>query len=97
MKGWRLFYVGAVAGAVAVGASLLVRLLFNGTYLPEMASDAVFSLVPGFLESQAVEKLGPDGFILAPGDSILATTETAVRNFHVMIDAWKQGNASRAA
>jgi hypothetical protein len=37
---------------------------------------------------EAVEKLGPEGFILAPGDSILATAEKAVRNFYVMIDAW---------
>jgi DMSO/TMAO reductase YedYZ molybdopterin-dependent catalytic subunit len=57
-KGWNLFYFGAAAGAVAVVASLLVRLIFNGIYLPEIASDAVFSLVPGFLESRAVESLG---------------------------------------
>ncbi len=43
---------------------------------------------------EAVQKLGPDGFILAPGDSILATSENAVRNFHVMIDAWKHSDAS---
>ena len=42
----------------------------------------------------AVEKLGPEGFILAPGDSILATSEKAVRNFYVMIDAWKHSDAS---
>ncbi len=42
----------------------------------------------------AVEKLGPEGFILAPGDSILATSEKAMRNFYVMIDAWKHGDAS---
>ena len=42
----------------------------------------------------AVEKLGPEGFILAPGDSILATSENAVRNFYVMIDAWKHSDAS---
>jgi uroporphyrinogen-III decarboxylase len=42
----------------------------------------------------AVEKLGPDGFILAPGDSILATSEKAVHNFYVMIDAWKHCDAA---
>jgi uroporphyrinogen-III decarboxylase len=39
----------------------------------------------------AVEKLSPNGgFILAPGDSILSTSETAVRNFYAMIDVWKE-------
>jgi uroporphyrinogen-III decarboxylase len=38
---------------------------------------------------EAVEKLGPEGFILAPGDSILATNDKAVHNFYVMIAAWK--------
>ena len=36
-----------------------MRILFNGAYLPELASSALFSLVPGFLESKAVENLGP--------------------------------------
>ena len=39
--------------------------------------------------AEAIETLGPDGFILAPSDSILDTGPTARRNFHVMIDAWQ--------
>jgi len=38
----------------------------------------------------AVETLGPDGFILGPGDSILSTSEQTQRNFDVMIDTWKR-------
>lgn len=39
----------------------------------------------------AVETLSPDGgFILAPSDSILDTSETAKRNFYKMISTWKE-------
>lgn len=39
---------------------------------------------------EAVETLSPDGgFILAPSDSILDTSETAKRNFYKMITTWK--------
>jgi DMSO/TMAO reductase YedYZ molybdopterin-dependent catalytic subunit len=55
----RRFLVGLVIGAIAVGTSFAFRILFNGAYLPELAASAVFSLVPGFLESRAVENLGP--------------------------------------
>jgi DMSO/TMAO reductase YedYZ molybdopterin-dependent catalytic subunit len=55
----RLFLLGVVAGAVSVIVSFVFRMLFNGVYLPELASSALFSLVPGFLESRAVESLGP--------------------------------------
>lgn len=59
MRARRLFLLGIGAGAVTVGASFALRVLFNGTYLPELAASAVFSHVPGFLESRAVESLGP--------------------------------------
>jgi DMSO/TMAO reductase YedYZ molybdopterin-dependent catalytic subunit len=55
----RLFLLGAAAGAIAVGASFAFRILLGGTYLPELAASAVFSLVPGSVESRAVESLGP--------------------------------------
>ena len=59
MRAMRLFLVGLLAGGVAVGASFVLRVLFNTAYLPELASSTVFSLIPGFLESRAVESLGP--------------------------------------
>lgn len=39
----------------------------------------------------AVTCLAPGGgFILAPGDSILSTSEVAVRNFRALIEVWKE-------
>jgi DMSO/TMAO reductase YedYZ molybdopterin-dependent catalytic subunit len=59
LKARRLFLLGFAVGAVSVAISFVLRILFNVAYLPELAASAVFSLVPGFLESQAVETLGP--------------------------------------
>ncbi|MGI0023075.1 MAG: molybdopterin-dependent oxidoreductase [Nitrososphaeraceae archaeon] len=55
----RSFAAGIVAGALAIGISLLIRLLFGGPFLPELASQTLFSLTPGEFESQAVENFGP--------------------------------------
>lgn len=55
----RLFWPGVAAGAVAVAVSFATRVIFGVPYLPELAASAVFSLVPGSLESSAVENLGP--------------------------------------
>ncbi len=55
----RLFLWGILCGSTAVAVSFIVRIVLGGVYLPELASQAVFSLVPGFLESRAVENLGP--------------------------------------
>lgn len=70
----RLFLSGFVAGAVAVGASFVSRTLFGVAYLPELASSAVFSLVPGAVESRAVESLGP----LAKDTTYLVTSVVLV-------------------
>ena len=51
--------MGLGAGAIAVGTSFATMMLIGGIYLPQLASAAVFSLVPGFLESRAAESLGP--------------------------------------
>ena len=53
------FVAGVVAGALAIGISLLIRSLFGGPFLPELASQTLFSLTPGEFESQAVENFGP--------------------------------------
>ncbi len=55
----KLFIAGLVAGAIAVAVSLLMRLLAGGSFLPEIASQTLFSLTPGQVESRAVETLGP--------------------------------------
>lgn len=53
------FAAGMVTGAIAIGVSLLVRSLTGGPFLPEIASQTLFSLTPGEFESQAVENFGP--------------------------------------
>jgi DMSO/TMAO reductase YedYZ molybdopterin-dependent catalytic subunit len=55
----KLLIGGLAAGAIAVAVSLLVRLFAGGLFLPEIASQTLFSLTPGQIESRAVESLGP--------------------------------------
>ncbi len=54
-----LFLIGIVAGAVAIAVSLVQRTFFGGIFIPELASQTLFSLTPGEIESQAVGSLGP--------------------------------------
>jgi DMSO/TMAO reductase YedYZ molybdopterin-dependent catalytic subunit len=53
------FIGGLGAGAIAISVSLLLRIFFGGLFIPELASQTLFSLTPGQVESQAVETLGP--------------------------------------
>lgn len=53
------FAAGVVAGSVAIGISLIIRSILGGPFLPELASQTLFSLTPGQFESQAVENFGP--------------------------------------
>jgi hypothetical protein len=46
----KLFIAGLVAGAIAVAVSLVMRLLAGGSFLPEIASQTLFSLTPGQVE-----------------------------------------------
>jgi hypothetical protein len=55
----KYFAAGVAAGALAIAISLLIRSLFGGPFLPELASQTLFSLTPGEFESQAVENFGP--------------------------------------
>jgi DMSO/TMAO reductase YedYZ molybdopterin-dependent catalytic subunit len=50
---------GLAAGTVAIAISLLLRLYMGGLFVPELASQTLFSLTPGEVESQAVQTLGP--------------------------------------
>ncbi len=53
------FVLGLAAGAVAIAISLLIRSFAGGAFIPELASQTLFSLTPGQFESQAVENFGP--------------------------------------
>jgi DMSO/TMAO reductase YedYZ molybdopterin-dependent catalytic subunit len=54
-----VFLVGLVAGAIAIAVSLALRTFFSAIFIPELASQTLFSITPGEIESQAVETLGP--------------------------------------
>jgi DMSO/TMAO reductase YedYZ molybdopterin-dependent catalytic subunit len=54
-----LFLIGIIAGAVAIAVSLVQRTFFGGIFIPELASQTLFSLTPGEIESQAVGTFGP--------------------------------------
>jgi len=51
------FVLGLAAGAVAIAMS--IRSFAGGSFIPELASQTLFSLTPGQFESQAVENFGP--------------------------------------
>ena len=53
------FVAGLAAGAVAVAVSIILKDASSGLFLPEIASQALFSVTPGEFESQAVENFGP--------------------------------------
>ena len=50
---------GLAAGALAVAVSIILKDTIGGLFLPEIASQALFSVTPGEFESQAVENFGP--------------------------------------
>jgi DMSO/TMAO reductase YedYZ molybdopterin-dependent catalytic subunit len=54
-----LFLAGLVGGAIAIAVSLALRTYFSSIFIPELASQTLFSLTPGEIESQAVETFGP--------------------------------------
>lgn len=53
------FGCGLAAGAIAIAIALLIRSFVGGPFIPELASQTLFSLTPGQFESQAVENFGP--------------------------------------
>ena len=53
------FSGGLAAGAIAIAIALIIRSFAGGIFIPEMASQTLFSLTPGQFESQAVQNLGP--------------------------------------
>ena len=53
------FSAGLVVGLVSISISLIFKIFLGGLFLPELASQTLFSLTPGEVESQAIENLGP--------------------------------------
>lgn len=53
------FSVGIVAGLVSIAISIMLKVFAGGLFLPELASQTLFSITPGEFESQAIETLGP--------------------------------------
>ncbi|HET9805885.1 MAG TPA: molybdopterin-dependent oxidoreductase, partial [Nitrososphaeraceae archaeon] len=53
------FSAGLIAGLASIAISILIKLFAGGLFLPELASQTLFSLTPGEFESQATETLGP--------------------------------------
>jgi DMSO/TMAO reductase YedYZ molybdopterin-dependent catalytic subunit len=70
------FVAGLAAGAVAVAVSLILKETSGGLFLPEIASQTLFSITPGEFESQAVENLGPLAKYSAFIGSIIANIVT---------------------
>jgi DMSO/TMAO reductase YedYZ molybdopterin-dependent catalytic subunit len=54
----RSFALGLVAGSVALAVSAVFRIIAGGLFIPELASQTLFSLTPGQVESFSVETFG---------------------------------------
>jgi DMSO/TMAO reductase YedYZ molybdopterin-dependent catalytic subunit len=54
-----LFLLGLVSGAIAIAVSLYLRTFSSAIFIPELASQTLFSITPGEIESEAVETFGP--------------------------------------
>ena len=52
------FIFGIIAGTVAIAVAAAFRIFVGGIFLPELASQTVFSLTPGQTESSSVETFG---------------------------------------
>lgn len=54
----RTFVLGLLAGGVALIVAAAFRIIAGGLFVPELASQTVFSLTPGQIESSSVATLG---------------------------------------
>lgn len=66
------FIIGFVAGSAALGIMFLFRIFAGGLFIPELAAQTLFSLMPGTVESVAVEMLGPLAKQMAFAGAIVA-------------------------
>ena len=66
---WNRFFAGVLSGAAGLIATLVMRLLGLGVFLPELALDFVITRVPGTVESFFIGSLGEGakglGFVIA--------------------------------
>ena len=53
-KSARNFVLGLIAGSVALLVAAAFRIVAGGLFLPELASQTLFSLTPGEIESFSV-------------------------------------------
>ncbi|MGH9876883.1 MAG: hypothetical protein ACRD5H_04540, partial [Nitrososphaerales archaeon] len=58
-EGRKYFMIGFAVGGLSLVISFLLRVFAGGLFIPELASQTIFSLMPGSVESQAVGALGP--------------------------------------
>lgn len=68
------FSAGIVAGLVSIAVSIMLKVFAGGLFLPELASQTLFSITPGEFESQAIETLGPLAKYSTFIGSIIVTT-----------------------
>lgn len=54
----RNFIFGVIAGGVALTVAAIFRMIAGGLFIPELASQTLFSLTPGQVESFSVETFG---------------------------------------
>src|SRR5919202_2735813 len=54
----RNFVLGLIAGSAALIVSAVFRIFAGGLFIPELASQTLFSLTPGQVESFSVETFG---------------------------------------
>jgi DMSO/TMAO reductase YedYZ molybdopterin-dependent catalytic subunit len=54
----RNFALGLIAGSIALVVSAVFRIIAGGLFIPELASQTLFSLTPGQVESFSVETFG---------------------------------------
>ena len=54
----KCFVIGLVAGSAALILSFFLRIFTGGLFIPELAAQTLFSVMPGAVESQAVATLG---------------------------------------
>src|SRR5919197_5969060 len=52
------FVLGLIAGSAALIVSAVFRIFAGGLFIPELASQTLFSLTPGQVESFSVETFG---------------------------------------
>ncbi len=67
------FTIGIIAGTFALAVSFASKVLFMTPFIPEIGALALFSNVPGEIESQAIESLGVLAKYSAFGGAVLVS------------------------